>query len=378
MTGEEFGGETADAAIEREERAINPFGQMVRAEGSAAVAEAVAQREIAEVQAQVLMAKKFPRDPIVAMDRILQECARPTLAEVAVYEYARGGTEISGPSIRLAEVIARQWGNMLSGVREVSRSNGKSECEAFAWDLETNYKDSKIFVVRHWRDTKRGGYALTDERDIYEKIANDGARRKRACILGVVPGDLVEHALKQCELTMKSRVEITPERLKEMVAKFEAYGITQEHIEKRVQRRLESITPALVVQLGKIYNSLRDGMSQPGDWFDIVQERATAPVDEKLKGKSKAASQRQAPSTGEKEPEDKDASEPTESPGTASILGSDLDRLTKLAKDAKIKGKEFADQLAIIEAGSGTPEEKVEHMEEWIAEQDGKRQTSLV
>ena len=38
-------------------------------------------------------------------------------------------------------------------------------------------------------------------------------------------------------------------------------------IEKRIQRRLEAMTPALMVQLGKVYNSLKDGMSVVSDWF---------------------------------------------------------------------------------------------------------------
>jgi len=33
-------------------------------------------------------------------------------AEVASYEYPRGNEKVSGPSIRLAEVLAQCWGNM--------------------------------------------------------------------------------------------------------------------------------------------------------------------------------------------------------------------------------------------------------------------------
>jgi alkylhydroperoxidase/carboxymuconolactone decarboxylase family protein YurZ len=43
------------------------------------------QREIAEVQAAMIIAKRFPRDPVAAMDRIMNACTRPTLAEVAAY-----------------------------------------------------------------------------------------------------------------------------------------------------------------------------------------------------------------------------------------------------------------------------------------------------
>ncbi len=72
----------------------------------------------------------------------------------------------------------------------------QSTVEAFAWDVEeANTRQTKVFQVRHWRHTKQGGYKLTDPRDIYELVANNGARRLRACILGVIPGDVIDAAV---------------------------------------------------------------------------------------------------------------------------------------------------------------------------------------
>jgi hypothetical protein len=45
-------------------------------------------------------------------------------------------------------------------------------------------------------------------------------------------------------------------------------------IEKRIQRRLDAMTPALMVQLGKVYNSLKDGMSTIADWFEVAPATA--------------------------------------------------------------------------------------------------------
>lgn len=268
----------------------NPFkGGSVVAAPSGAVAEAAIQREIAEVQAAVVMAKRFPRDQVKAMDRILQACMRPSLAEVASYQYSRGGSDISGPSIRLAEAIAQNWGNIISGVTLLSSDGGKSECIAYAWDLETNCRDEKRFTVRHWRDTKKGGYAITDERDIYELAANLAARRKRACILAVIPGDVVEAAERQADITLKAKLEITDEFLQTLVEAFGKHGITKEMIEKRIQRRIDTMTPALAMQLKKIHNSLRDGMSSAADWFEMAPpdngngEPAPKPGNESVK-----------------------------------------------------------------------------------------------
>ena len=231
-------------------------------------------RELAETQTKYLMAERFPRNEVAAMDRILNAFSRQTLAEKAAYQYARGGSDVSGPSIRAAEAIAQQWGNMDSGWRELQRSVdidgvGSSEVEAFCIDLQGRNTKRLTFWVKHWRDTKRGGYKLTDERDIYELCANQAQRRLRSCILASVPGDVTEAAMAQAEVTLRTKADCSPEAMAKMVAAFDPFGVTKEHIEKRIQRRLDAIQPAQVVSLKRIYASLRDDMSTPADWFEI-------------------------------------------------------------------------------------------------------------
>lgn len=246
-------------------------------------------RELAETQTKYLMAERFPRDEVAAMDRILNAFSRPTLAEKAAYQFARGGSDIAGPSIRAAEAIAQQWGNMDSGWRELQRGSDAtgvpfSEVEAFCVDLQSRNSKRLQFIVRHWRDTKKGGYKLTDERDIYELCANQAQRRLRACILASIPGDVTEAAMQQADTTLKAKADTSPEAMLKMLDAFGAYGVQKEHIEKRIQRRLDAITPAQVVSLKRIYASLRDDMSTPAEWFDMGEpaggaEATTASLD---------------------------------------------------------------------------------------------------
>ena len=250
----------------------NPFApEGTKQQSGGAVA--MASRENTEVMALAAMAKRFPRDVIVAADRIRNAFMRPTLAEKAQYQFARGGTDIVGPSIRAAEAMAQQWGNMSEGWREISRGIDAegipySEIEAFCVDYESVSRASITFMVPHWRDTKKGGYKLTDDRDIYELCANQASRRKRACILAKIPGDVTEMAMDQASATLKARADTSPEGIKALLATFAEFGVTQEQIEKRIQRRMDSIQPAQIVGLKRIFVSLRDDMSAPGDWFD--------------------------------------------------------------------------------------------------------------
>jgi hypothetical protein len=271
----------------------NPFGTR-RAPSNAAV-EVESQRAIAETQAAMVIAQRFPRDPVVGMDRILQAFTRTTLAEKALYTYARGGTDITGPSIRAAEAIAQDWGNMQFGIRELEQRSGESTVEAFAWDVERNTRSTKVFQVKHIRHTKKGQYRLEDPRDIYELVANQGARRLRACILSIIPGDVIEAAVKQAEKTLQTKVELTPEKIQSMLDMFGSIGVSRRMLEAKIQRRIEAITPALVVQLGKIYNSIEDGMSGVQDHFEIEEQAAddasgksrTDALADKLKARQK-------------------------------------------------------------------------------------------
>ncbi len=126
----------------------NPFGNgTVVRPSSNALADAGQQREIAEVQAAMVIAKKFPREQIAAMDRILQACTRPTLAESALYSYSRGGSEITGPSIRLAEVAAQTWGNIQFGIRELEQRNGAILDRLAAAGFDTDVSEVRTIIT---------------------------------------------------------------------------------------------------------------------------------------------------------------------------------------------------------------------------------------
>lgn len=255
---------------------MNPFSASSVAQrnqsngGNNVLAQSDQHRAIAEVQAAMMIARMNPRDQRTAMDRILNACTRPSLADAAVYTYARGGTNISGPSIRLAEAMAQSWGNMQFGIRELSNAGGESVVQAYAWDVETNTRREVTFQVPHIRHTKAGAKKLEDPRDIYELVANQGSRRLRACILAVIPGDVTEAAVNQCETTMHAKADTSADAVAKLVAAFAQYGVTKEQIEKRIQRRMDAIQPAQIVALRKVYASLKDGMSIASEWFEAV------------------------------------------------------------------------------------------------------------
>lgn len=249
----------------------NPFGDSKKVTEITASGNSDAERAIQEVQAAMVIAKRFPRNPIKSMDEIINACTRPTLAAAAIYSYPRGGQEVSGPSIRLAEAVAQNWGNIQWGIRELSSNKDGSTIEAYAWDVESNTKQVKTFSVEHVRYSRAGGITkLVDPRDKYEVVANQGARRLRACILGVIPGDVIEAAVNQCLATQHANIDTSTEGIKKMLDVFEKhFCVSQKLIETRIGKRVEAIVPAQMQQLLNIAQSMKDGMSKPSDWFDV-------------------------------------------------------------------------------------------------------------
>ncbi len=254
-------------------------------------------RAMSEVQGAIVMARNFPRDCNAGYSRIMQACQRRRLAETALYSYPRGSTQVTGPSIRLAEELARDWGNIDFGITELSQDThtGMSQVMAYCWDLETNVRQTKVFQVPHTRFTKNGSHRLTDPRDIYEMVANQGARRLRACILGVIPGDVVEDAVNACEKTLRDgSSEPLVDRIRKMAASFAEMGVTIDMLEKRLCHKLEASNETEIIALGKIYISLRDNMAGVDDFFERGRDEAksgTESLAEKLTGKKDTKSQ---------------------------------------------------------------------------------------
>lgn len=246
-------------------------------------------RQAQEVQAAIVIAKKFPRDENESYKRIMRSCARVGLAEKAEYTFPRGDQKVMGPSIRLAESIAQNWGNIDYGVIEIDNSNGKSEMLAYAWDLETNTRVTKMFSVKHQRDTRSGSKALTDGRDIYEATANFGARRVRACILGIIPGDVIEGAVKECRKTLKGENK-TPieDRIKVMLNTFEKeFRVSTAEIEKYLGYNSKSFSENDLLKMRGVYQSIADGMSTPESYFR--RDGVVSPVADPFAKKEKPA-----------------------------------------------------------------------------------------
>jgi hypothetical protein len=261
--------------------AINPFQRAPLAEhGNVGTIEVESARAIAEAQGKLVIAKRFPRNEARAYEEAMQACRRPGLAEDAFWSFPRGDGVLTGTSIHLARELARIWGNIDYGIRELSRKDGVSEMQAYAWDLQTNALVTQNFTVRHWRDTKRGGYQLTDERDIYEITANQGSRRLRGCINSVLPSDLVKAAEEECKKTLDgNNDEPAADRVRKLIAAFAKLGVTVAMIEDRLGHSLDTVLPEELAEMRSIFTSIKQGLTTAGEWFGGLKAEPTTAAD---------------------------------------------------------------------------------------------------
>lgn len=234
-------------------------------------------RAAQEVQSALLIAKKFPRDETAAYNRIMTSCKRISLANQAIYNLPISGKNQSGPSIRLAEVLAQAWGNLKFGFHEYGREDGKSSCKAYCHDLETNTNSEIDFEVEHYieigKKENKSKKWISDPAEIDRLVANRGSKKLRQCILKVIPPDIVEDAMNQCKDTIK-KGDGSPisDRARKMVVAFGVLGVTQDMIEKRLGHAVDLIDADELVDLTAIYKALIDKAASRSYYFDTGEE----------------------------------------------------------------------------------------------------------
>lgn len=252
----------------------------------AAISQATAieqQRAIAEVQAAVVVSQNCPRDMAAAEREMEYVCGRLDMAEQAFYQVTNRGT---GPTVHLMRELARIWGNVDHGVKELHRNDeaGESEVQAFAWDIQKNTRSSRTFIVPHQRMVKINGVQqrkdLVDLQDIYLNNQNIGARAVRECIGTILPRWFTEKAQNVCHETLKhGEGKPLRDRIESLIGAFDGIGVTVEQLEARIGRQRGQWTPEDVAQLTVAGQSIRRGEAQKDELFPPVAA-TTSTADE--------------------------------------------------------------------------------------------------
>lgn len=238
-------------------------------------------RAMAEVQAAVWVAQQNPRDMDRAYGDMRDACSHDGLAKRAFYSVPNRGT---GSTVHLARELARVWGNIRYGVRELHRDDagGVSEVLAYAEDLQTNSRAERSFVVPHAKMVGKGAdkrrEALVDLDDIYRNNQNTGAKAVRECIFGVLPNRFISEAEKIARKAMTGGDdgETLTDRVLKTIATFSGMGVSKRRLELRQQKKSGQWSDADIADLRIAYQTISRNESTADQLFPAEQIDAGA------------------------------------------------------------------------------------------------------
>lgn len=256
----------------------------------------------AEVDQQIATARAMPRSIKRAVANITTLATLDDVsAEECVYALPRGGKPIKGPSVRLAEIIASQWGNCRVGARvvHVDRFEKFVEAEGVFHDLEFN--TATTARVRR-RISDRQGRLLTDDMIVVTGNAAC-AIAKRNAILGAVPKAVWRKAYEAVEGVIAGDIKTLAERREKMLKAFAAFGVKPEQIFEALEiEGLDDINLDRIGVLTGMHAALKNGEADAEEMFPAKKVASIAPKGAAAKLdaiEARAAQAPHDPETGE-------------------------------------------------------------------------------
>ncbi len=228
-------------------------------EGFGSGASLAVQMAKAEVDQQVSTARAYPR----SIDRAVKNIkSLATLdeqsAKECVYALPRGDKPIKGPSIRLAEIIATQWGNCRIGARvvHVDRVEKFVEAEGIFHDLETN-SATTARVRRRISDKK--GRLLTDDMIVVTGNAACSIAKRNAILAGV-PKGVWRNAYDSVERVLVGDIKTLAEKRAETMKAFAGFGVKPAQLFEALKIGGEAdINADALIMLYGMYEALKSG-----------------------------------------------------------------------------------------------------------------------
>jgi hypothetical protein len=284
--------------------------------------------ERAQIDMQIATARRYPRALAqVKADMLEQATLDAETAGACFYSLPRGGKNIEGPSIRLAEIALSCYGNVKSGSRVIEviaeGAHPFVTIQAVCHDLQRNVavsieKRRRIVAKKGPGDTRRP----LDEDDINLATNAASAIALRDAIFKIVPGALVRPVFEAARRVAVGDQKTLSERRLKALRSFTKMGIPAERVLAGIGRRsAEEITLEDLEQLLGIFNAIKDGALSidnafpspaaaaaqekraerkvPKPDFDAAQAAAAPPKDE---GRQTARAQ-QAPARDEMQPQ---------------------------------------------------------------------------
>lgn len=220
-----------------------------------------------EIDHQITTARAYPR----SIDRAIKNIATLTTldeetAASCIYALPRGNKPVQGPSIRLAEVVAGQWGNCRVGTRvvHVDRAEKVVVAEGIFHDLETNVQTTAR-VQR--RIVDKYGKLYSDDMIIVTGNAACSIAKRNA-ILGGVPRGIWGGAYDRAIKVVAGDIETLAVTREKAVGAFAHFGVKPEQVFAVLGLEgYEDITLNHIPTLRGMFSALKNGEATVEEMF---------------------------------------------------------------------------------------------------------------
>lgn len=317
---------------------ILPFTQPARQEVTRATEKIEMQRATAEVYASHQRAIQYPRDTAKCVAEIETLCDNIYFASDALYAIPNRG---EGLKVQTMKTLALIWGNIDSGTTDHGSYGDSTQMEAWAIDLEKNFKSTIKFTVAHKKKANQEIKDVTDPDDILLLCKSRASKEVRNAIKGVIPDWVQDHVVTQCKRKMHSEVRNVQDSWIGWQGRFKEIGVVPHSMLRYVNKQKpDQLTVADIVALRLVFNTAQDDVSILDYAFPERDKSKTPVVESKPEDKKEAATELPKPSksTAKDLPGNKSESakkEPTASSAKASEKPADKPPEAKVADPKK-------------------------------------------
>lgn len=220
----------------------------------------------AEIDIQISTARAFPR----SIKTFLQKAeslatASEEIAASCSYSVPRKGKVISGPTVRLAEIVCSTYGNIRAGSR-VIKNNGRSiTAQGICHDLESN---SSVTIEVERKITKTDGSQFSEDLQTLTGNAASAIAFRNA-VFKVVPSALVMDIYEKTLDVSRGTLETLPKRRDKAIQYFKSLGVKENQICDVLHlKKIEDIDLDTMSTLRGMVSLIKNGESTIHDLFD--------------------------------------------------------------------------------------------------------------
>lgn len=235
---------------------------------------ALVQLNSAEIDRQMMFAKRFPRSIKAFKDQMRQLVTLDEMtAQSCIYALPRGGKTIEGASARFAEIAVSAWKHIRTGARIIEIGEEYITAQGAFFDLENNTAVS-YEVLR--RITNREGQRF--DSDMIGVTGNAACSIAiRNAVLKGIPKAYWQDAYEEARRVVAGEVRTLANRRAAMIKEFAVFGIVPEQIYALLGvKGHEDISIEMMRTLAGLHTAIKEGDTSPEQAF--APENLKAPV----------------------------------------------------------------------------------------------------